>query len=76
MDKQSHAQSSVKGHHWYIPKLQRLHRWILEMDKQFHPTFGNGYNYLPMLELKLKLKFDNMPLLTAAQLAFRQLYVK
>ena len=36
-----------------IPKLQRLHRWSLEMDKQFHPTHYNGCNYLSMLGLKL-----------------------
>ena len=36
-----------------IPKLQRLHRWSLGMDKQFHPTFCNGCNYLSMLGLKL-----------------------
>ena len=36
-----------------IHKLQRLHRWSLRMDKQFHPTFYNGCNYLSMLGLKL-----------------------
>ena len=36
-----------------IPKLQRLHRWSLGMDKTFHPTFYNGCNYLSMLGLKL-----------------------
>ena len=36
-----------------IPKLQRLHRWSLGMDKQFHPIFYNGCNYLSMLGLKL-----------------------
>ena len=25
-----------------IPKLQRLHRWSLGMDKEFHPTLHNG----------------------------------
>ena len=36
-----------------IPKLQRLHRWSLGMDKYFHPTHYNGCNYLSMLGLKL-----------------------
>ena len=36
-----------------IPKLQRLHRWSLGMDKYFHPTLYNGCNYLSMLGLKL-----------------------
>ena len=36
-----------------IPKLQRLHRWSLGMDKLFHPTHYNGCNYLSMLGLKL-----------------------
>ena len=35
-----------------IPKLQRLHRWSLGMDKLFHPTHYNGCNYLSMLGLK------------------------
>ena len=39
--------------HLSIPKLQRLHRWSLGMDKQFHPTLYNGCNYLSMLGLKL-----------------------
>ena len=36
-----------------IPKLQRLHRWSLGMDKQFHSTHYNGCNHLSMLGLKL-----------------------
>ena len=36
-----------------IPKLQRLHRWSLGMDKWFHSTLYNGCNYLSMLGLKL-----------------------
>ena len=36
-----------------IPKLQRLHRWSLGMDKWFHPTHYDGCNYLSMLGLKL-----------------------
>ena len=36
-----------------IPKLQRLHRWGLEMDKQFHPALYNGCNHLYVLGLKL-----------------------
>ena len=35
-----------------ISKLQRLHRWSLGMDKQFHPTIYNGCNYLSMPGLK------------------------
>ena len=34
-----------------IPKLQRLHRWSLGMDKLFHPTWA--CDYLSMLRLKL-----------------------
>ena len=36
-----------------IPKLQRLHRWSLGMDKKIHPTLYDGCNYLSMLGLKL-----------------------
>ena len=36
-----------------IPKLQRLHRWSLGMDKKFHPMHYNGCDYLSMLGLKL-----------------------
>ena len=36
-----------------IPKLQRLHRWSLGMDKEFHPTFYHGCSYLSMLGLNL-----------------------
>ena len=35
-----------------IPKLQRLHRWRLGMDKEFHFAFYDEYNYLYMLGLK------------------------
>ena len=37
----------------YLPivKLQRLYRWSLGKDKQFHPTLYNGCNYLSMLGL-------------------------
>ena len=34
-----------------IPKLQRLHRWSLGKDKQFHSTLYYGYNYLSMAGL-------------------------
>ena len=34
-----------------IHKLQRLHRWSLGMDKQFHPILYNGCDYLSMLKL-------------------------
>ena len=36
-----------------IPKLQRLHRWSLAMDKSLHPILYNGCNYLSMPGLKL-----------------------
>ena len=32
-----------------IPKLQRQHRWSLEMDMLFHPTLCNRCNYLFIL---------------------------
>ena len=28
-----------------MPKLQRLHRWSLGIDKQFHPTLYNGCSW-------------------------------
>ena len=39
-----------------IPKLQRLHRWSLWMDKLFHPTLYNGCNYLSMMEWRYNKK--------------------
>ena len=36
-----------------IPRLQRLHRWSLGMDKQFHPIHYNVCNYSSMLGIKL-----------------------
>ena len=36
-----------------IPKLQRLFRWSLGMDKWFHPTLYLVCDYLSMLGLKL-----------------------
>ena len=36
-----------------IPKLQRLPRWNLGMDKQSHPTHCNGCDYLFILGLML-----------------------
>ena len=36
-----------------IPKLQRLNRWRLRIDKLFNPTIYNGCDYLSLLELKL-----------------------
>ena len=41
----------------FIPKLQRLHRWSLGMDKYFHPTLNRACDYLSMLGLKLN--YDN-----------------
>ena len=35
-----------------IPKLQRFHRWGLGMDKQFHSTPYNSFDYLSLLGLK------------------------
>ena len=35
------------------PKLQRLHRWSLGMDKLFHPTLYWSCDYLSVLGLKL-----------------------
>ena len=49
----SHAHWSVGWNYSSIPKLQPLHRWSLEMDKQFHRALYNGCNYLSMLGLKL-----------------------
>ena len=53
MDKYLHSLQCVEWNYLSIPKLQQLYRWSLEMDKQFHPTVYNGYNYLSMLGLKL-----------------------
>ena len=53
MDKQSHAQWSVRRNNLSIPKLQRCKRWSLGMDNEFHPTLFNACNYLFMLRLKL-----------------------
>ena len=36
-----------------IPKLQRLHRWCLGMDKSRHPTLYDGCKYLSTLGSKL-----------------------
>ena len=35
-----------------IPKLQRLHRWSLRMDNQFHPTLCNVCDYLCMMDVQ------------------------
>ena len=48
-----HAQYSVGWNYLSIPKLQRLHRWSLRIDKYIYPTLFNGCNYLSMLVLKL-----------------------
>ena len=37
------------------PKLQRLHRWSLRMDEQFHSTSYWPCDYLSMLRLKLSM---------------------
>ena len=36
-----------------IPKLERLHRWSLGMDKWFYPTLFWACNYFSLLGLKL-----------------------
>ena len=36
-----------------VPKLQRLNRWSLGMDKWFHPTLHRACDYLSLLGLKL-----------------------
>ena len=51
MNKKSHAH----------PKLQRLHRWNLGMDKYGQPTLYNGCNYLCMLRLKLSMLLERAP---------------
>ena len=53
MDKWLHPSQCVGWNVLSIPKIQRLHRWSLGMDKQFHPTFYQAYDYLSMLGLKL-----------------------
>ena len=54
MDKWLRAHLCVRLTYLSIPKLQRLHRWSLIMDNQFHFTLYNGCNHLFMLGLKLK----------------------
>ena len=44
---------SVGWNYISIPKLQRLHRCRLGMDKYFHPTHHNGCDSLFMVGLKL-----------------------
>ena len=39
----------------FIPKLQRLHRWGLGMDKTVHPALNYGCNYLSMLDVILDI---------------------
>ena len=46
------AKPSVEWTCLSIPKLQRPHRLSLGMDKLFHPTQHNGYNYLSMVGFK------------------------
>ena len=43
----------MKLNYLSIPIFQRLHVEILQIDKSFHPTLYNGYNYLCMLGLEL-----------------------
>ena len=38
---------------WPIPKIQRLHRWSLEIDKLSHSRLYNVCNHLSMMGLKL-----------------------
>ena len=46
-------QQYVRWNYLSIPKLQRLHRWSLEIDKFFLPTLNRGCNYLSLLGFKL-----------------------
>ena len=59
-------------------KLQRLHRWCLGMDKQFHPILYHGCNNVSMLGLKLikrgpwwKVKLEDEPWITHMELTNR-----
>ena len=61
MDNYSHEQLSVGLNYLSIPKLERLRRWSLGMNKYFHPTFYNGCDYFPMLELKLNNVSKGVP---------------
>ena len=45
-----------------IPKLQRLHRWSLGMDKQFRPILYWVCNYISMLGLKLNHVIKSGPM--------------
>ena len=53
MDKWLHPLLSMGWSYISIPKLQRLHRWSLGMDKSFHPTLYWAYDHLSMMGLKL-----------------------
>ena len=43
---------SCKINYLSIPKLQRLHRWSLGIDKWFYSTLYHGCNYFNMLGLQ------------------------
>ena len=45
-----------------IPKFQRCNRWRLGMDKLFHATLYQAYDYLSMLGLKLNPVSERVPI--------------
>ena len=53
MSESESESESVGWNYLSIPKLQRLHRWSLRMNKEFHTTPYSGCNYLSMLYLQL-----------------------
>ena len=53
MNKQWYPLYCVVWNYLSIPKLQRLHRWSLGMEKWFHPTLYRACDYLSILELYL-----------------------
>ena len=61
MDKESYPLLCVGWNHLSIPKLHRLHRWSLGMDKLFHPTLYQACNYLSELGLKLNHVSKRVP---------------
>ena len=61
MDKKSYPLLCVGWNHLSIPKLHRLHRWSLGMDKLFHPTLYQACNYLSELGLKLNHVSKRVP---------------
>ena len=54
MDKRLHPLWNVGWNYLSIPKLQRMNRWSLGMDKELHITLNWTCDYLSMLGLKLQ----------------------